>query len=164
MGGAPNRLMPKKHGAYVKTEKGLALRDRGVQRKAVEIRDACPWLKEQHLPLLRRYCELNRRATRINAYLNLIGDIDHQGNPRPLLDMHRRLALAQATIAAQLGLTPASEALINANSGHSAFDVTDAVAERVVEIGKERTQAAEEVAGDAEHGRERERGTRPAPA
>jgi hypothetical protein len=154
-GGKPGRPMPKKHGAFVKTAKGLALRDRGVQRAAVDVRRACPWLKEQHLPLLRRYCELNRRATRINAYLNLIGDIDHEGNPRPLLDMHRRLALAQASIAAQLGLTPASEALIRADSGHSAYDVTDAVAERVVEIGKGRTQTGQEAAGDGEHGHER---------
>jgi hypothetical protein len=164
MGGAPNRLMPAKHGGYVRTQKGLALRDRGVQRIAAKIREECPWIKPQHMPLLRRYCELERRATRINAYLNLIGEINNEGEPRRLLDEHRKTALAQAQIASALGLTPASEAAIKAEGRFTAFDVTDAVAERVVEIGKGRAQAGQEAVDDGNHRRERERGTGPASA
>jgi len=72
----------------------------------------------------------------------MIGEVNSAtGDPRRLMDELRKVALAQATIGAQLRFSPASRAAVRAGDDDRAeIDVTDTVAARVVEIGKGRAQ------------------------
>jgi hypothetical protein len=119
MGGAPNRLMPAKHGLFIKSPKGLKLRDRSVQRIVRQVRELCDWIKPCDVPLLRRWAELEIHALRIHAFLKLVGDVNQAGDPRSLLDAHRKIALAQASIGAQLGLSPASRRQLQASGEYN---------------------------------------------
>jgi hypothetical protein len=129
-------------GYYVKSPKGLKLRDRSVQRIVAQMRELCDWIEPCDLPLLRRWAELEIHASRVHGFLKLIGDVNQQGDPRRLLDDLRKIALAQAAIGAQLGFSPASRAALHQPGGRRAIDVTDTVARRVVEISKGRKTRA----------------------
>ena len=137
-------------GFYVKSPAGLKLRDRSVQRIVGQMRAECSWIRSCDLPLLRRWAELEIHATRLHAFLKIIGEVNSTtGEPRRLMDELRKVALAQAAIGAQLRFSPASRAAVRATTDErDEIDVTDTVAERVVEIGKSRTQTGGEASDD----------------
>jgi hypothetical protein len=156
---AANRGRPKGSGhaltgLYVKSPKGLKLRDRSVQRIVAQMRELCDWIEPCDLPLLRRWAELEIHASRVHGFLKLIGDVNSQGEPRRLLDELRKIALAQAAIGSQLGFSPASRTGLRQPGGRTERDVTDTVANRVVEIGKGRAQSGGGAADDGTRGRE----------
>jgi hypothetical protein len=120
-------------GLYVKSPKGLKLRDRSVQRIVAKMRELCPWIEMQDLPLLRRWAEIELHASRIHAFLKLIGEVNNQGDPRRLINELRMLAQTQASIGAQLGLSPASRMAIKATGTRAAFDLPGSMARAATE-------------------------------
>ena len=141
-GGRPKGSGRAMTGYYTKSPKGLKLMDRLVQKIVAKMRELCDWLEPCDLPLLRRWAELELHATRINGFLKIIGEVNSTtGEPRRLLDEHRKVALAQATIGAQLGLSPASRMAIKVNGTRAAFDLPGSMARAA-------TEDAEEVQGD----------------
>ncbi len=132
-------------GFYSKSEKGLRLRDRSVVRIVSKMRELCPWIEPPDLPLLRRWAEIEHHATRIHAFLKIIGEVNSAtGDPRRLVNELRMLAQAQASIGAQLGLSPASRMAIKADGSRAAFDLPAEMLKNVTEIGESR--AAERAA------------------
>jgi len=115
-------------GFYVKSPKGVKLRDRSVQRIVAKVRELCPWLESQDLPLVRRWAELEYHASRLHAYLRVLGEVNGQAEPRRLLDELRKLGLAQAALSDRLGLNPAARMTIKAHGAHAALDLAAAFA------------------------------------
>src|SRR6266851_3953732 len=102
-------------GYYVKSPAGLKLRDRSVQRIVAQMREECGWIRACDLPLLRRWAELEIHATRLHAFLKMIGEVNSAtGEPRRLMDELRKVALAQAALGAHLRFSPASRAAVRA--------------------------------------------------
>jgi hypothetical protein len=120
-------------GYYVKSPNGLKLRDRSVQRIVAKMRELCPWIETPDLPLLRRWAELELHASRIHAFLKIIGEVNSAGDPRRLVNELRMLAQAQASLGAQLGLSPASRMAIKADGTRAAFDLPGSMARAATE-------------------------------
>ena len=87
------------------------------------MRALCPWIEGADLPLLRRWCELERHSSFVHAALSKFGIINGEGEARRLLDEHRKLALAQSAIGAELGLSPSARMQIKASGTRAPFDL-----------------------------------------
>jgi hypothetical protein len=45
-------------GIYVRSYRGVQLRDERIKRLLHKLRTVCPWLKVSDVPIARRFCEL----------------------------------------------------------------------------------------------------------
>jgi hypothetical protein len=122
-----------KSGLYIRSAKGLAVRDRKVQRLVRKMLAVMPWLTESDVPTCRGWAQLEILGDHAFSILRTIGIIDRQGDPKRLLTDWRQLKLAQLAYAKELGMTPAAMKLLRANSGRAPFDLAAAMAGGEVE-------------------------------
>jgi hypothetical protein len=115
-------------GLYVKAAPGLRLRDRKVTRLAVKVRAIMPWLEAVDGPTVRVWCELEYLSGQVYAALRSYGAVNPNGEARRLLDDYRKLRLAQAVFARELGMTPAARMAIKASGKRAPFDLPGAMA------------------------------------
>ncbi len=136
-------LQTLKHGLYVRSRNGLRLRDRAVQRLVRRMRAAMSWVEDADVPAMRAWAEMELLAAKVYAELKKGGVVNERGEARRLLDDYRRLRGTQIVLSRELGLTPASRALIKATGRRADFDLAAAMAvdaeaaERAVEVVKE---------------------------
>jgi len=84
-------------------------RDQRVRRKRTEIEKAHPHLSlPRNRSTVRRWAELNVIANGIFEKLSAIGLLDEHGQPRALIDIYRRIVLAQVHLERELLLTEKS--------------------------------------------------------
>ncbi len=94
-----------------------------------DVKLAAPWLEIADLPLIKRFAELQVIIGRLYFEIHLNGAFDNKRQPRFVLDTYRRMILAQAAIARELGLSPlARKQLSLAAQGD---DLAAAMAKRV---------------------------------
>jgi hypothetical protein len=132
-----------KTGLYVRAAPGLKLRDRKVTRLAVKVRAVLPWLEPADWPTVRAWCELEYLAGQVYAALRTYGVVNPSGEARRLLDDYRRLRQVQLQYATALGMSPAARMAIRANGTRAAFDLSEPVTSRAVEISEARRTPAE---------------------
>jgi len=108
---------------YVRAAPSLKLRDRKVSRLVRRMFSLMPWLEPQDTPLCRSWAELQVVGDQVYAGLRSQGVLTGQGEMRRLADDFRKLRLAQATLAAALGMSPASRMAIKADSTRGALDI-----------------------------------------
>jgi|SRR5215469_8955153 len=126
------QLGPSRHGLYVRSERGLRLRDEKVRRLLRKLRIACPWIEDSDAPIARRFCELEVLISQVYAYIRGTSVINQSGEVRNAVDAHRRLTVAQAQLADRLGLTPASRVAIRADQ-NAAYVEVDTISPEQVE-------------------------------
>jgi hypothetical protein len=73
-----------------------------------------PWLKPEDTPLCRSWAQFEFLGDQVYAGLRADGVLNGQGESRRLLDDFRRLRLAQATLAAELGMSPGARTRLKA--------------------------------------------------
>ena len=71
-----------------------------------DVKLACPWLEVADLPFVKRFSELQVIIGRLYFEIHLNGAFDNKRQPRFVLDTYRRMVLAQAAIARELGMSP----------------------------------------------------------
>lgn len=120
-------------GLYVRAAPGLKLRDKKVERLARKVRTVMPWLEPADWPIVRAWAEFEYLAGQVYAALRSYGAVNPHGEARRLLDDYRKLRLAQAIFARELGMTPASRMAIKAISGRAPLDLAAAMANGDVE-------------------------------
>ncbi len=108
------------------------------------LKKVAPWLQPSDMIVARQFARLEIMSTEIQARLREGGYFDADGNPLPAADFLRRLALAQARIGGELGMTTRSRIEISSGSRAVPIDVTE-IAERV-----EKVRAARESDAEAE--------------
>jgi len=136
-------------GLYVRGGNGIKLRDLKVRRLLRKLRGACPWIEPSDMPLARRWCELEVLCSIAYAALRDEGPMNEKGDGRRLLDDYRKLALAQASIGRELGLSPAARQALKASRDNGAFDlaaqiVEDGAADGAIAVSELRKRAASE--------------------
>jgi hypothetical protein len=142
-------------GLYVKGANGRRLRDQRVRRLVQKMRDAMPWLDDAaFLPACRAWAEFEILSSIVFAELRRGGVVNKGGEARRLLNDYRLLRQTQLGYERELGMTPAAKDALHQPGGRTERDVTDTVAERVVEIGKGRAQTGGEAVDDGIRGRE----------
>ncbi len=132
-----------KTGIYVKAAPGLRLRDKKVERLARKMRDVMEWLQPSDMPAARAWAELEYLAGQVYAALRSYGAINPRGEARRLLDDYRKLRLAQAIFARELGMTPAARMAIKANGTRAAYDLSEPETARACEISEARRMPPE---------------------
>ena len=139
-------------GLYVRARPGLQLRDAKVARLKRKLYAQAQWLTEADDTIARRFCELQVLIEQVYAFIRATGVMSTTGEVKNAVEAHRRMTLAQNTLATQLGLSPAGRMAIKANGSRSAFDLPAAMIETVNEIGAsraaDRAQRAQEVKAD----------------
>jgi hypothetical protein len=136
-----NALAAPKHastGLYVRASAGYRLRDKKVERLARKVRDALPWLEPADFPAVRTWAEMEYLAGQVYAALRAGSVINVKGEARRLLHDYRQMRIAQASIAASLGMTPASRMALKATGTRTAFDLPLEMLKNVAEIGESR--------------------------
>lgn len=128
---------PVKSGLYVRARPGLILRDERVRRLKRKLYVECPWLTVADDPMARRFCELQVLIEQVYAFVRTTGVLTPAGEVKTAVDSHRRLTLAQSTIANALGLTPLSRTTLKLG-GRDVFDLPGAMIENVEAIGASR--------------------------
>jgi hypothetical protein len=73
--------VPIKHGLYVKSAHGWALRSRKVQRLVERLQAVMPWLEQSDLPACRAWAELEILSTMVFAELYRKGILNGDGKP-----------------------------------------------------------------------------------
>jgi len=142
-----------KHGLYVYARPGLQLRDAKVARLKRKLYVECPWLTPADDPMARRFCELQVLIEQVYAWIRATGVVSEAGDVKGPVDAHRRMTLAQNTLATQLGLSPAGRMAIKANGTRSVFDLPSEMLKNVTEIGESRAaERAERVKGTQDDG------------
>lgn len=85
----------------LKTKRSIA-----VMRYTRDIKLAAPWLEPCDAPLVRRFAELQVLIANLYFEIHSGGAFDNKRQPRFVLETYRRMVLAQAAIARELGLSP----------------------------------------------------------
>jgi phage terminase small subunit len=114
-------------GIFVRSDRGLQLRDEKVKRLLHKLRTVCPWLEVSDVPMARRFCELEVLLSQIYAAIRTKGAFKVDGEVRGLVDTHRRLISTQSMLASQLGLTPVSRIAMQTNSRNMDVDIEAAL-------------------------------------
>jgi hypothetical protein len=114
-------------GIFVRSERGVQLRDEKVKRLLHRLRTACPWLEVSDVPIARRFCELEVIVSLLYARIHQQGVFNADGEVRGLVDVHRRMTQTQSLLATQLGMTPQSRIAMQANSRNLDVDIEAAL-------------------------------------
>jgi len=117
------------HGLYVRSKKGVRLRDLTVWRLARKMRSAMPWLEDSDLPACRSWAQLDVLASKVYAELRDHGFTNGEGEPRRLLTEFRQLRLAQLAYERELGMTPVARMNLKASSTNTALDLAAIMAQ-----------------------------------
>ncbi len=118
-----------KHGLYVRSVSGLKVRDRKVERLILRMRDKMPWIEDSDLPAARSWGELEFLCGLMYVEIRAHGILTPKGNVREVVDAYRRLRATQAVLSRELGMTPASRAVLKASGVKAPFDLAKACAE-----------------------------------
>jgi hypothetical protein len=86
-------------GIFVRSDRGLQLRDEKVKRLLHKLRTVCPWLEQSDVPISRRFCELEAIVSEVYTAIREKGAFTADGEARGLLDVHRKLTQTQAMLA-----------------------------------------------------------------
>jgi hypothetical protein len=121
----PQRI---KTGLYVRAHPGIKLRDKRVERLARKMRLVMPWIEPSDWPACRAWAELEYLCGQVYAALHVYGVTNPHGEARRLLDDYRKLRLAQAVFARELGMTPLSRQALKAAGTNAALDLAAACA------------------------------------
>jgi len=101
-----------------------------------------PWIERQDAMLLRRFVQLEMLGDRVYSALRDGEIVTGQGESKRLLQDFRRLVATQASLAAQLGLSPvARRALRDDPSNPSAIDISPERAQRAIEVSEKGEQS-----------------------
>lgn len=118
------RKRPIRHGVYLRNEqRALQVRSNDVKRLMREAMDMFGWLREENLPTLRKWAELEvvRRA----AFVGIVQSSEKSGSIlsinlkkqeisiKRLVDDWRKLAMGQLVYERELLMTPAARAQLN---------------------------------------------------
>jgi hypothetical protein len=140
------RKRPIRHGLYIHSEKGLAVRARSVTALVRKAADQMPWLRDEHLPLLRQWAELE--ILRRCAFAGIVqhGLLSENQETREvsvkrLVHDHRQIAQTQLMFQRELGMTPLGRAQLS-DPKQSEFDLVAAMAGAVEPIEPERPDSA----------------------
>ena len=129
------RKRPVTHGLYLRNNvRALQIRAsdvKSIMRKAV---DSFPWLREENLPTLRKWAELE--VIRRSAFAGILASdggivfkADRKTNElslKRLVDDHRKLVMSQLVVERELMMTPAARAQLQ--GGEQAIDLVAAMA------------------------------------
>jgi hypothetical protein len=110
-------------GLFVRSKKGVRLRDLTVYRLVKKMRAAMPWLEDSDEPTCRGWAQLEVIASRIYAELRVHGFVNDKGEPRTLLVEFRQMRSAQLRFERELGMTPASRVAMKGSGTRAAFDL-----------------------------------------
>lgn len=113
----------RRSGVFVKSPRGLIRRAKQVAQLVRRMRQHMPWLMDSDLPVARQWADLELIRAAIVEVLNLDGPLNKAGVPRRLLTELRWITNSQLTYSRELGMTPASRAMIQATNTNSAIDV-----------------------------------------
>jgi hypothetical protein len=96
--------------------KKRAARDQQIRRKLrAQLQDA-PWIQRSDRSVTRNFARLDVLIDLLYERVRASGPVDDEGNPRPVVDLLRRMVLAHAQLASALGLTVKSRLEIQAGS------------------------------------------------
>jgi hypothetical protein len=121
-------------GLYAKSTKALRLRDNVIRWHMRKLRELCPWLLRSDSYLVRRFCELEFLASRAYQALRVSELTNKDGQSKRLLDDYRKLVQVQASLAMQLGLSPAARRMIKEDPTNPAIDITEERAQRAIDV------------------------------
>jgi hypothetical protein len=126
---------PIRHGVYVRSPNAVKVRSNRVTHLVNKALACMPWIRDQDIPTLRSWAQLEVIKAAAFAGIVHAGVITTTGKDgvkdvqvRRLVHDFRQLALAQLAFETQLGMTPASRAQI-ADSKQSEFDLVQALAQ-----------------------------------
>ena len=117
------------HGLFVRSKKGVRLRDLTIYRLVKKLRFAMPWLEDSDQPACRGWAQMEVMASRIYAELRDHGFTNGEGEPRRLLSEFRQLRQTQLAYERELGMTPASRMAMKASGTHAALDIASLMAQ-----------------------------------
>lgn len=114
------KTLPLVHGIYANSQKALRVRAPKVTKLVRELYEFLPHLRDEHLPLARKWAELEviRRA----AFAGIVqgGSVitvdlaKREVSLKRLIDDHRKLTMSQLILERELLMTPASRAELSA--------------------------------------------------
>jgi hypothetical protein len=125
-------------GLYVRASAGIKLRDRLTTRLVRKMFVAMPWLEEEDRPAARAWAQFEYLSGQVYAVLRAGSVVNAAGEGKRLLDDYRKLRLAQAVFARELGMTPAARMAIKADGSRAAFDLPAEMLKNVTDIGESR--------------------------
>ncbi len=121
---------------YARSKKAIRRRDLQTRYFVNKLLAVAPWIEAQDRMLLRRFVQLATLGDRVYAAMRDSEIINGRGESKRLLQDFRRLALAEASIGAQLGLSPQSRVGLR-DSRADAIDISPERAQRAIDVGKE---------------------------
>lgn len=130
----PGNLNPVRSGLYAKSTTFVGLRDAQIRAYATRIRRQCPWMVNQDIFLIRRFCQAELLAEAIYARLRAEGVFTKDGEVKRLANEWRKLALAQLQLGSALGLHPQSRSALRNDSMPSAIEISDDDARAALQI------------------------------
>lgn len=120
---SPAAITPK-HGLYLRAANGLRLRDQRVRRMVQRMRQTMAWLEDSDVPACRGWAELEILCASVFIELKNGGIFSRKsGEARRLLNDYRILRQTQLGYSRELGMTPASRAVIQASASDAALDL-----------------------------------------
>ena len=142
---APKNLPAKnaKTTLYARSKKTIRRRDLQCRYYMNRLIATAPWIERQDAMLLRRFVQLEMLGDRVYSALRDGEIVTGRGESKRLLQDFRRLVATQASLAAQLGLSPvARRALKDDASNPGAIDISPERAQRAI------AAASDDKAGD----------------
>ena len=116
-------------GLYIRSRKGLAIRDKTVERLARRVRNLTPWAQPGDFPLFKAWAQFEYLCTEVYGAIKMLGVLNNRNEARRLLDDFRKLRMGQLQIAAAIGLSPSSRVQMQAASTNVAIDLAKQMAE-----------------------------------
>jgi hypothetical protein len=111
---------------YVRSAKGVRVRDLRTRRLARRILTAWPWLTDADKDLVRAFAQIQILADEAFAKIRAEGIVrPTTGQPHPLLSEFRALIRTEADLAGRLGLSPRDRAAMQASSTGAALERID---------------------------------------
>jgi hypothetical protein len=130
--GLPAGSKQSETGLYIRSQNGLVLRDRRVQRLVAKMKRVMPWLQPSDIPAARRWAQLDVMIEMGHAMLRRDGLLNQDQEPRRLLSDVRCLMQTQLMYARELGMTPLARLQIKANQTTAALDIAKMAAELTI--------------------------------
>jgi len=117
---------------YVNSQNALKIRGRQVSYLVTKAVEQMPWLRDEHLPLLRQWAELaiTRRAAFAGIVQTGLLSVDEKTREmsfKRLVHDHRQIAQAQLVFQRELMMTPLAKAQLR-DAKQPAFDLVAAMA------------------------------------
>jgi hypothetical protein len=123
-GGAVMAGQTPTHGLFVRSDRGLRLRDEKSRRLMRRMKIAMPWLTPADEPACRAWAQIEIIADTVHTILRRDGVVNPAtGEARRILQDFRLLRQAQLSYAVQLGMTPLARAALKLRTTDNAMDL-----------------------------------------